>query len=293
MFNHLAFKQVSERSNSFFILGDIGVHGMKELFSQYPNNIMNAGILEQSMVSFAAGLSRMGCIPCVHTIAPFLIERALDQLKIDFGYQNNRGNFVSVGGSYDYSALGCTHHCPADVGILSKIPNFEIFVPGRSDEFEYSFNQSFANDKPSYFRLSEEENTAKIENFDGKPRIIRENGSRALVMAVGPILDRVLEACDNLQLDVGYLTTVTPVCPEFWLAVDYDSIIFVEPLYRGTVESVIREALMPESVGWKTCSIGIPLSFIEGYGSRDDLDRLVGLDTVSIARQVKELVSGI
>lgn len=290
MFNELALKKVSEQSNSFFILGDIGVHGMRELFLQYPNNIMNAGILEQSMVSFAAGLSRMGYIPCVHTIAPFLIERALDQLKIDFGYQNNRGNFVSVGGSYDYSALGCTHHCPADVSILSKIPNFEIFVPGRADEFEYSFNQSFANDRPSYFRLSEEENATKIDNFDAKPQIIRKKGSRALVMAVGPTLDRVLAACDHLEVDVGYLTTVIPVLTEFWMALDYEIIIFVEPLYRGTIESVIREALISEIVGWKSCSIGIPVSFVREYGSRNDLHEIVGLDATGINRQIKDLV---
>ena len=38
------------------------------------------------MIGFAAGLSKAGYVPIVHTIAPFLVLRALDQIKIDFVY---------------------------------------------------------------------------------------------------------------------------------------------------------------------------------------------------------------
>ena len=59
----------------------------------------------------AAGLSKVGLNPVVHTIAPFLIECYKQQL--DFAYQKLSVNLVSVGGSYDYSKLGCSHHCYA------------------------------------------------------------------------------------------------------------------------------------------------------------------------------------
>jgi transketolase len=60
-------------------------------------------------------------IPFVHTIAPFVVNRAYEQIKIDLCYQNLNVNLVTVGGSIDYAALGSTHHCPEDIGILTKL----------------------------------------------------------------------------------------------------------------------------------------------------------------------------
>ena len=73
--------------------------------------------MEQSMIGFAAGLSKAGFIPIIHTIAPFLVLRALDQIKIDFVYNKLKCNIVSVGASNDYTKLGTTHHCFEDINI--------------------------------------------------------------------------------------------------------------------------------------------------------------------------------
>ena len=114
------------------LLCDIGVFGFRNSIAKYPNRVMNIGILEQSTIGVAAGMSRSGLIPVIHTIAPFLVERAFEQIKIDFGYQDIGCNLVSVGASYDYASLGCTHHCPADVALLKNIPvtqpNLTLFL---------------------------------------------------------------------------------------------------------------------------------------------------------------------
>ena len=86
-----------EDKKTTMLLGDIGVFSFRDLFKKYPKRIYNIGILEQSMISLAAGLSNEGLKPIVHTIAPFIVSRALEQLKIDFGYNKLNGNFVSIG----------------------------------------------------------------------------------------------------------------------------------------------------------------------------------------------------
>src|SRR6266568_1550695 len=140
------------------LLGDIGVYGFRDAFKEFPDRVYNVGILEQSTVSMAAGLAQAGMIPIVHTIAPFLVERAFEQLKIDFGYQRLPGIFVSVGGSYDYASLGCTHHCPGDVALMQTIPGSQIFVPGHPVEFGSLLTQTYNNGGLKYFRLSERSN---------------------------------------------------------------------------------------------------------------------------------------
>jgi transketolase len=99
-------KFLIKNNKIILLLGDIGVFGFKNLLKKYPARALNIGILEQSTISFAAGLSKSGFIPIVHTIAPFIVARAFEQLKIDFGYQKLKGNFITIGSSYDYASLG-------------------------------------------------------------------------------------------------------------------------------------------------------------------------------------------
>ena len=156
------------------ILGDIGVFSFRKSMEKFPNRVINIGILEQSMIGIAAGLSKQGLIPFVHTIAPFMVERALEQLKIDFGYQELGGNFVSVGASSDYSALGCTHHCPGDISILLTIPGFELFVPGTTMELTQAIESSYANNLPTYYRISEINNSKDLSNLENKGTLVKE-----------------------------------------------------------------------------------------------------------------------
>ena len=74
------------------VVGDIS-HGIFKPFADdYPLRYFNIGICEPSMVSVCAGLSKVGLNPIVHTIAPFLIERSFEQIKLDFEYQQQSGN---------------------------------------------------------------------------------------------------------------------------------------------------------------------------------------------------------
>ena len=154
---------VASDEKSVLLLGDIGVFGFRNSLSKYPNRVYNIGILEQSTISMAAGLSKTGLIPIVHTIAPFIVERAFEQLKDDFGYQKLGGNFISVGASYDYTALGPTHHCPGDVALMNTIPGMEILIPGNSSEVDKLLKATYNNGNPTYARLSEYEHK---ENSD-------------------------------------------------------------------------------------------------------------------------------
>ena len=108
--------EIGSRDKKLVVLvADIS-HGIMQPFAKKcPGRYYNIGICEPSIVNMAAGLSKSGLNPVVHTIAPFITERAFEQIKLDFDYQKENLNLISVGGSFDYSKLGCTHHCYTDV----------------------------------------------------------------------------------------------------------------------------------------------------------------------------------
>src|SRR5205823_14275489 len=140
------------------VLAEISYSLFNKNTIEFAKRILNLGIMEQTMVSVAAGLANEGFIPVVHSITPFLVERPFEQLKDDFCYQRLGGNFISTGASYDYSTEGMTHHGPGDVQILRSLPGMQIVVPGNASEFDQLFRQVYANNAPTYYRMSVSEN---------------------------------------------------------------------------------------------------------------------------------------
>lgn len=134
------------------LLGDIGMHAFRDVFTKYPDRCFNVGILEQSMVGMAAGLSMAGFLPIVHTIEPFLVERAFEQIKDDFGYQGLNGNIVGVDVSTTAPNLGYTHQCPYALDMMRNVIGMKVFEPWTAEEFDKLFTENY--DKGlNYFRI--------------------------------------------------------------------------------------------------------------------------------------------
>ncbi|HEY3331660.1 MAG TPA: transketolase C-terminal domain-containing protein [Capsulimonadaceae bacterium] len=271
------------------LLGDIGVFGFRHVFRDHPTRTYNIGILEQSTVSLASGLAMTGLIPIVHTIAPFLVERSYEQLKVDFGYQKLGGNFVSVGASYDYTGLGCTHHCPGDVNILKHIPNMSIVLPGSATEFDCLFSQAYDQSGPVYYRLSEDSNTFDVDVSFGRANVLKR-GDDAVIIAVGSILSPVMEATQGMNVTVLYYSTVAPFDCETLAEVFLGGkkIVVCEPYYQGALTWDITQALPNEAL--TIHHIGVPREFISHYGQREQSHNALGLDAAGIRQRLMELL---
>jgi transketolase len=280
---------LAENKKTVLLLGDIGVFGFKKAFEAFPSRVYNIGILEQSTIGAAAGLSMSGLIPIVHTIAPFIVERAFEQLKDDFAFQKLGGNFVSVGASYDYAALGATHHCPGDIGELKNIPGMEIVVPGHAAEYDTLFKSAYANGNPTYFRLSERENKQSFPVQFGKAHVVKK-GKKATVIAVGPILSRVMEACEKEDVTILYYTTLAPFdretlkknCPS-------GKILVCEPYYAGALAFDIQETFAGKPLS--VVHAGMPHEFLTHYGKDAEHDELLGLTAKGIHKKLKKLLA--
>lgn len=271
------------------VLAEISTEHFEEASIDAPDRVVNVGIMEQSLVGVAAGFAMEGFRPIVHTIAPFLVERPFEQLKLDFGYQGLGGTFVSVGASYDYATEGGTHHAPGDVEALAAIPGFELLVPGHPAEVDRLLRATYANGSPTYLRTSVSQNRDALEVDPGRMEVVRR-GSQATLLAVGPMLDRALVAAEGLDITVLYATSVAPFDAGTLvdLAGPRPLVVTVEPLYEGTLAPMIASALA--HVPSRIASIGVPRRFLRRYGTPSGFDRDVGLDAAGIRARLAGLL---
>lgn len=266
------------------VLADIGVAAFADASRRHPNRVANVGIREQLLVSFAGGLALSGLRPIVHTYAPFLVERPFEQVKLDLGHQELGAVLVSVGASYDGSRMGRTHQTPEDVALVGTLPGWTIAVPGHPDEAEVLLRDAAARDDRVYIRLSIFQNAQPRPIVPGRLRIERR-GSGATVVAVGPMLDPVLEAASDLDVTVLYATTVRPFDGDVLLAtLSEPDIVLVEPYQEGTSAAEITRALA--KVRHRLLSIGVPNVELRRYGEPDDHARAHGLDAEGIRERI-------
>jgi transketolase len=271
------------------VMADISTDLLQPAVEHDPRRAINVGIMEQSAVGVAAGLALEGFHPVVHTIAPFLAERPLEQVKLDFGYQRLGGLFVSVGASYDYTESGGTHHAPGDVQALATVPGLEAVVPGTPRETDELVRATYANGRPTYLRTSIRENARAVELAPGGLTLVRR-GSAATVLAVGPMLDRTLAALDGIDATVLYATTVVPLdaatlAAEAAPAAEF---VVVEPFYEGTLAGQVSAALAHRPT--RLLSIGVRRQVISRYGTPEQHDHDLGLDVRGIRERVLAFV---
>lgn len=279
------------------MVGDISHGILKPFATKYPNRYYNIGICEPTMVNLAAGLSKVGLIPVVHTIAPFLIERAYEQIKLDFGYQQLSINLISVGGAFDYAQLGCSHHCYSDVSLISHINNSCVFCPGTAAEFNTLFKQSYQNGKINYFRLTENPHEVSIvDSIEVGKAIHIRSGIDLTLVTTGAQLKNALAACHEIEekgftVDLIYLPTIKPfpVDDIFRSLRKTRKLLTVEELsaHDGLLNQCLKASIGIELIRAEQIAIE---DFVYGYGDYNEICSRTGLNSSNIVKRATSLI---
>ena len=282
----LCFETVKTDVKSVVMVGDISHFLLRETEQLAPDRFYNIGICEQSMIGMASGMAIEGLRPIVHTIAPFLVERAHEQIKVDLGYQHTEVTVVTVGGTYDYSDLGCTHHCYNDIALMKSIPNMEVYEPGTPKEFRELFTQTWGNGNPKYFRLSAHTHSQDVTVQSEKVNIIRDSIDGRWVFVTGHLLDDVLE---DSTCGVIYVSTLHSVSKN---SIEMLSELFKNQPKLYSVENHFKIGglgdLVSDIFNLPVKRIGLDRKILTNYGSYDDLRKESNMDRESILRQIYE-----
>lgn len=278
-FLDVTVRALDEDPRVALVLADISARLVQEAAVRHPDRLLNVGIREQLLIGTAAGLALAGLRPVAHTYAPFLIERAFEQVKLDLGHQDLGAVLVSTGASYDEPGYGRTHQAPGDVALLDTVAGFTVHVPGHPDEVEVLLCQALRGDDRVYLRTSMQQNSKAQQVRSGRFLRLRE-GSRGTVVVVGPLLDRVLAATDGMDVTVLYAATVRPFDTAALLSGPCQAVALVEPYLAGTSSATVSSVLT--HLPHRLLALGVSHAELRRYGTTAHHDTAHGLDVAGL-----------
>jgi transketolase len=272
------------------VYAEISGQYFREAERRHPDRVVNVGIREQLLVSVGAGLSLTGMRPIVHTFGSFLVERAFEQIKLGFNHQDVGGVLVGAGGSFDNTGGGRTHQAPGDVALVDTLPGWTVHVPGTAAEVEDSLRLAVAGSGRDYVRVVAQQNGTAYPVRPGRFHAVRR-GRRATVVAVGPMLDPVLDAVRDLDVTVLYANTVRPFDGRGLREALHDpAVVLVEPYLAGTSSRLVADALA--DVPHRLLGLGVGPAELRRYGRPEDHIAAHGLDPAGLRRSIEGFIDG-
>jgi 1-deoxy-D-xylulose-5-phosphate synthase len=273
--------------------------GLKKFATKFPNRVFDACIAEAHAVTFAAGLAASGYKPVVAIYSTFL-QRAFDQILIDVCMQKLPVVFA-IDRAGNVGADGETHHGVFDLSYLNLMPNITVMAPKDGKELAAMTEYALTLEGPCAIRYPRGDaydfGMEQDITLDGRSEVLKE-GSDLVILAVGKMVETGLEVCKKLQLK-GISAGLINV--RFVKPLDQETILRATKRYKCvlTMEDNVLEggfgmkvaALLGEEkiTDVKLEMIGWPDQFIQ-QGSTEELFKLYGLDSDSIAERVCDLL---
>lgn len=271
------------------LVGDLGFGVVAAFGDAYPDQFLNCGVAEQSMVGIAAGMASAGRRPFVYSIANFPTLRPLEQIRNDVCYHGLGVTLVSVGAGLAYGSLGYTHHAVEDISILRSLPGMRVYSPADALECRAAVEQILADPSPAYLRLGKnKEPVIHAEQPDlstGAPVLVRE-GSDVTLLVTGPIITQALAVADVLADDVSVRVLTCPVIKPLNAAAIRDAsdgtagiVTLEEHTVLGGFGSAVLEGFALN--GWRTpiLPLGLADAATHIVGEQEWLRERAGLST--------------
>ena len=282
-------EMIRDEADTTFFTVDIGMWAIRDVLAEFPERCTNVGVYEDGMFSIAAGMASRGLIPTIFGIQPYLIERTLEQIKMDLAYQKLGVNVVGTGAAVDYSKYGYSHYCAEDCHIIKAIPGCEFIAPGSKKQFIQLFNETYRNGHPTFFRISDHPNIEYDSDVEFGKAVVMQEGSKATVIAVSIMLDDVMEVCKDEDVTVLYYTTLEPFDNETLSKYHNNGkILIVEPEFEGSLSYDVIKTFSGKSVQIE--EVAFPREIFRNYGTYDEKMQHYGLTAVKVLEKLKRLV---
>lgn len=169
----------------------------------FPRQFVEMGIAEQSLVSTAAGMARVGMKPYAASPASFLSTRSMEQVKVDVAYSHTNVKLIGISGGVSYGALGMTHHSAQDIAALASIPGLRVYLPSDRHLTKALMEVLVGDDLPAYIRVGRNPVEDVYEegklNFTMDKAVTVREGADITLIACGEMVGQAAQAADSLK----------------------------------------------------------------------------------------------
>ena len=210
-----------EIENLMILTSDVSTSaGLDRYKKMFPDKYLDVGIAEQNMIGVAAGLASENFNVITTTFAPFQTMRCCEQIKVNLGYMRQKVCMVGLASGLALGALGFTHCCIEDIGVMRSIPGITIISPADSLETVKSINAAINHSESTYVRLTGVSNNPIVYDSDYEFEIGKSikltDGSDVAIFCSGSMVYESLEASKiletiNIKCSVINMHTIKPI----------------------------------------------------------------------------------
>lgn len=296
MFSEILVQAAKANPNLYLLTGDHGYALFDKLRQECPDRFINSGVAEQNMIGVAAGLSKLGFTPVIYGLSAFIPIRVLEQIKIDFCYENLPCILIGDGAGVVYSYLGSSHQSTEDIACLRAVPNIRILSPADKYELRACFELALMAKAPVYLRFGKSDlgdvHSQQPQVQWGKPISIKKGRSDLAIFATGSMVapavrlvaehykDACLYSIPFIKpMDVAEITEI--------LKTKKNVVVIEEHSVFGGLGSAIAEIAAEMTGGPRVKRLGINDRFSEMCGSYQYLMKEHELDFESLSRELK------
>ena len=291
-------RKIFLKHKDFFILtNDADVFALHKIKNH--ERFIDAGVCEQNLINIASGLSKKKKKVLVYGFCNFLCHRAYEQIKINIGSMNLPVTIVGIGPGFSFSYDGPTHHGIQDISNIYTIPEFEIINLADNLLADYSSRNILKIKRPTYFRLEKGvcSSNFKESNYQDGYKYYKILRKDILVISTGyfsQIAKNIfLETKKFSLIDIFSLKNFNKKKLKNIISEYNKILIYDENTLSGGISPILNTFFLENTLTKKDYTyLTVPENQIfKYYQNRDEMHKILGIDSVSLKKKIKQLVS--
>ena len=261
----------------------------------FPERFVQVGIAEQNMMGIAAGLSTVGLIPFVSTVAVFCSRRACDQVTISIALSHTNVKILGVYAGLFVGKNGASHQSLEDIAIMRALPNMIVLQPADAIETEQMLYFAAGHVGPVYIRIGRDPIKSYLpDNYKfqlGKSVTIKE-GKDLTIFTYGDLVEETMDASellfkDGIDARVINMSSIKPIDEDAIVkaAKETGRIVTIDNhnIYGGLGSAVAE--VVTEKYPVKVKRIGVKDLFGK-TGSNDEMKTVFGLRAIDMKNDI-------
>jgi transketolase len=284
-----------EDERIYVVDGDLAdSDGAVHFAREHPQRFIMAGIAEQNMVSFAAGMAAVGMRPFVFSFGAFLCYRAYDQIRMCISQARQPVALVASHATGLAGRNGKSHSTFNDLALLLSLPAIDVWAPTDEADVECALQTSLLRPCGSYIRLPRltEKGLRSAERPASAYRWVFPKASVS-ILSYGQSTQwasKVAETLHSEGLSIGVLH-VLQLKPFPLVRSDFDGISHLCILEDHYSTHGIEVILRPLGLGCTLEPLGWPHTFAGKSAEDGDLLEHCRLSTNHLCQRLRTVIS--